>query len=316
MARKDLLKGLIAGATTSPAEPGAQPPRTARGAIGAVSQSIADLKSRALVDVPPELIDGAGLPDRMEPEAGLDDLVESIRRHGQQVPVMLRHSPAVEGRYEVVYGRRRVAALRRLGLPVRAMLRDLDDRALVMAQGQENTARRDLSFIEKARFAARMLRMGFDRAVICEALSIDKTVVSRMLAVVDAIPERALAAIGPAPAAGRDRWLALAGRARGRSAAQLVAAAQGPDSDARFAALFQALAAPRKAAPGDPLTAGGRAVGQIQRGRAKVRLDLDPGFGAWIADNIERLHRDWAQTRGGADDVETSAQEARQGPAT
>ncbi|MFN6977363.1 MAG: plasmid partitioning protein RepB, partial [Gemmobacter sp.] len=213
MARKDLLKDLIAGAGDAPAA--APAPRMTRGAIGAVSQSIADLRSRALIDVPADLIDGAGLADRMEPEAGLDELAESIRLHGQQVPVMLRHSPNYEGRYEVVYGRRRVAALRRLGLPVRAMVRDLGDRALIVAQGQENTARRDLSFIEKARFAAQMVRMGFDRQVICEALSIDKTVASRMLAVIDALPEAVLQAIGPAPGVGRDRWLALAGRARG-----------------------------------------------------------------------------------------------------
>jgi ParB family transcriptional regulator, chromosome partitioning protein len=44
-------------------------------------------------------------------------------------------------------------ALRDLGQPVRALVRDFDDAALVMAQGQENGARRDLSFIEKANFA-------------------------------------------------------------------------------------------------------------------------------------------------------------------
>lgn len=44
MARKDLLKDLIAGAGEAVAP--SSGPRMTRGAIGAVSQSIADLKSR------------------------------------------------------------------------------------------------------------------------------------------------------------------------------------------------------------------------------------------------------------------------------
>lgn len=294
MARKDLLKDLIAVAgDTANAAPA---PRMTRGAIGAVSQSIADLKSRALIDVSPDMIDGAGLPDRMEPEAELEALMASIRNHGQQVPVMLRHSPNYEGRYEVVYGRRRVAALRRLGRPVRAMVRDLDDRALIVAQGQENTARRDLSFIEKARFAAAMVQMGFDRGVICEALSIDKTVASRMLGVIEAIAEPVLLAIGPAPGVGRDRWLALAARAKDWTADDLIAAATGADSDARFSALYLALSTPRPTVPPTPLRAGTVDLGTLRRSAGRVRLDLDEEFGNWLARNIDQLHRDWKAT--------------------
>jgi ParB family chromosome partitioning protein len=278
--------------------PPAPPPRTSRGAIGAVSRSIAELRTRALVEVPADMIDDAGLPERMEAEAGIEALAESIRAYGQQVPVMLRHSPNIEGRYEVVYGRRRVAALKRLGLPVRALLRELTDRELIVAQGQENSARRDLSFIEKARFARAMERMAFERKVICDALSIDKTVLSRMLSVIEAVPDAAVRAIGPAPSAGRDRWMALAARARGRPEAELVAAAQGPDSDARFQALFAALATPR-AATVQPLTVAGAEIGRLRRGRTRATLDLAPGFADWLAENIERLHRDWQDRKPG-----------------
>ena len=56
MARKDLLKGLMSG--DPPAREDAAPlPRYARGAIGAVSRSIADLKSRSLTEVPAAAID-------------------------------------------------------------------------------------------------------------------------------------------------------------------------------------------------------------------------------------------------------------------
>ena len=134
----------------------------------------------------------------------------SIAEYGQQVPVLVRPHPKIEGRFQIVYGRRRVLALRDLGQPVKALIRDLDDHELVLAQGQENTARRDLSFIEKCNFARQMVAAGYKRQIICDALSIDKTLISRMLSVADRIPLDVVEAIGAAPSIGRDRWLALA----------------------------------------------------------------------------------------------------------
>ena len=300
MARKDLLKGLL-----DPPEEGAasaSAPRMTRGAIGAVSQSIADLKGRAMVDVPADLIDMAGIDDRLDEDAdGIAALAESIRLYGQQVPVLLRHSPNTEGRYEVVYGRRRVRALKRLGQPVRAMLRELSDRDLIVAQGQENAARRDLSFIEKARFAQQMARQGFERGVICDALHIDKTVVSRMLTVAEAVPEPLVHAIGAAPSAGRDRWLALARRIEGQNPRTLIAAAKGADSDARFAAVYEATGhppAPRRTA--EIAGAGGTRLGRLRRSRDRLAIELSGEgreFGDWLVGRIEELHAEWQQSR-------------------
>lgn len=303
MARKDLLKDLISG-TPATARP-AQSPRMTKGAIGAVSQSIADLRTRALVDVPADLIDDAGLTDRLDEDAdGIAALADSIKLYGQQVPVLLRHSANYEGRFDVVYGRRRVAALRLLGQPVKAMLRELNDRDLILAQGQENAARKDLSFIEKANFARQMVGMGFQRKVICDALHIDKTVISRMMAVAEAIPERLIHAIGAAPAAGRDRWLALSERAQGQPLDAMVASAKGDTSDDRFLAVFDALAAPRRpastrlaSAPPAPLLAtGGAALGQVRRSKGRTIFELSPNqdrFADWLAENIAQLHADW-----------------------
>lgn len=311
MARKDLLKGLMTpakpgdapdGKPDTAASPSPPPPRMKRGAIGAVSQSIADLKGRAMIDVPADMIDMAGIDDRLDSdEDGIAALAESIRAYGQQVPVLLRHSPNYEGRYEVVYGRRRVRALKRLGQPVRAMLRELSDRDLIMAQGQENAARRDLSFIEKARFAQQMVQQGFERAIICDALHIDKTVVSRMLTVADALPEKLVRAIGAAPGAGRDRWLALARRIEGLDNAALVKAAVGADSDTRFAAVFAAAGRPALPSREQPVTgADGTPLGKLRRGRDKLAIDFagdGAAFGEWLLTRIEELHADWQQHR-------------------
>lgn len=299
MARKNLLKDLM-----SPPPEGAQPtatalPRSQRGAIGAVSQSIADLKSRALVEVPTELIDIAGLDDRLDADAdGITALKASIAEYGQQVPVLLRHSPTQEGRFDIVFGRRRVQALKALGLPVKAMVRDLSDHDLVIAQGQENSARKDLSFIEKANFAAQMQQGGYARKVICDALSIDKTVISRMLSIVEALPPGLIRAIGAAPSAGRDRWLALAEMAQGRAPEVLVAAAKGPNSDARFTSVLAALTPEQPKPSARPLqTTDGRLLGHARKTKGKTVIELSGqgrAFADWLVDHIEDLHRDWS----------------------
>ena len=300
MARKDLLKNLM---TAEPRKAEATPlPRSDRGAIGAVTKSINELKNRAIIDVPADVIDNAGLSDRLDDDTdGIRALTESIREYGQQVPVLLRHSPNYEGRYDVVFGRRRVRALQALGLPVKAMLRTLSDRDLVVAQGQENTARKDLSFIEKANFARQMVSAGYERKLICDTLSIDKTVISRMLSVTDAIPEDLIRAIGAAPAAGRDRWLALADRVKDRTLSDLIQASRGADSNARFAAVLAATA--RSPAPRSQQIlrdADGAALGRARRGKAGTIIELYPAgeeFADWLVTHLDQVHQDWLRNR-------------------
>ena len=325
MARKNLLKDLIDKAGDPPAPPDdgaaedhAARPRYAGGAIGAVSQSIAHLKSRAILDLDPDKVHGAGLEDRLDGESDADHaaLVESIRAHGQQVPVLVRPHPDKADEFQIVYGRRRVLALRALGQPVKALVRDLDDRSLVIAQGQENTARKDLSFIEKAHFARQMRDQGYDRTVICAALHVDKTVVSRMLSVIDRLPDELVRVIGAAPSVGRNRWLDLAdlmestGTETQDAIAQVNLAAGGETSDRRFVALMSALEKRKPgglrpaSAPDQPLIgADGVTLGTVSRRKTGIALSLEPrqadGFDEWLVENIAEIHRSWQKRRGG-----------------
>ena len=302
MARKDLLKGLMSGENVAPSPAAVHSPRTTKGAIGAVSQSIADLRNRSVIDVPPDLIDHAGVRDRLDADAeGIAELADSIREYGQQVPVLLRHSPNVEGRYDVVYGRRRVAALRLIGQPVKAMVRELSDRDLVIAQGQENAARKDLSFIEKANFARTMRDDGFDRKIICDALKIDKTLISRMLSIADTVPQRLIQAIGAAPGIGRDRWATLAGRVGNRPLPDLLALAIGDRSDTRFEAVLAGISQKKLSppAPEKPLLTGAKGVrlGAVLRNPRATTITFDKsaadGFDEWLVEHMEEIHRDW-----------------------
>lgn len=163
MARKNLLAGLldeklpagnsaVAPQPASPTQPiqgmqsSAFGPRG--GAIGAVTRSIEQLKAHAVLDLATDVIDASLIADRLA-DTGDDHklLVASIREHGQQVPILVRPHPDHEGRYQIAYGRRRLRALKELGQTVRAIVKPLSNEQLVVAQGQENSARTDLSFI-------------------------------------------------------------------------------------------------------------------------------------------------------------------------
>ncbi len=305
MARKDLMKGLMEEPTPSPtteARVDAAKPRYSKGAIGAVSRSIEDLKKRSILDVDARMIDAAGLTDRLDAEdPELAMLVSSIETYGQQVPVLLRVNPNDPERYEVVYGRRRVAALKSLGLPVKALIRDLDDKALILAQGQENTARKDLTFIEKANFARQMRDAGYDRKVIGDALAMDKTLISRLLSVADRVPLSLIEAIGSAPNIGRDRWIALADKLDDRDAAEF---AVGDTSDARFNAVIAALTPARKAPQPAIKTTTKLSTTEVDvtRTAAKTTLSIATktaqGFDDWLVENLADIHQRWINERG------------------
>ncbi len=139
MARKDILSTNLTGIVTNPAQ--GRAPTQKRGAVGALQSSLNKLQESAVQQIDAALIEDAGVEDRLGlDEAAQQQLVESLKTYGQQVPVLLRPHPSKQGRYEIVYGRRRLKALRLLGLPVSAMVRQLDDQALCTAQGAENTS--------------------------------------------------------------------------------------------------------------------------------------------------------------------------------
>lgn len=316
MSRKAELRGLL-NVTPEAAEPAVDRIRVPSGAVRAMGLSLGRLQDEAaqaqtlrtqigsgdaVVEIDPSLVDGSFVADRLDgaDDAGLADLVQSIAASGQQVPALVRPSPDAPGRFQIAYGHRRLRAVQRLGLRLRAVVQPLDDAALVIAQGQENLGRRDLSFIERALFATRLAERGFDRATLNAALSVHTAEMTRYLAVTRAVPLPLLRAIGPAPKAGRTRWLELARAMLRPGAAATVAAAAHPDfashsTDERFARILDA-ASGRSALP---LSASwhdehGRPLVRIERNAGSVRLTLNerlsPGFGQYLIDHLDELH--------------------------
>lgn len=317
MARKGIL---TTGNATETAQPSRRPSPTApRGTVGALQSSLTRLQESAVQEIEAERIVDAGVADRLGDDPVADEaLQESLKIYGQQVPVLVRPHAGQPGQFEIVYGRRRVRALRALGLPVKAMVRHLDDQALVLAQGQENTARKDLSFIEKASFAAQLDALDYDRQTIAAALSIDLPMVSRMLRVGRAFDIGFLRHIGSAPGIGRERWLKLEEAMQRPAMADKVEAclpllADIADSDTRFEqVLAWASDAP---SPLKPRAATGRArkvvseagyeIGKIRHGDKGLVLTVPhgdaPEFARWVdaqaEDIVKDLYDRWIKSR-------------------
>jgi len=310
MARKDIFQRVMN--PVLPAEPVESPVGyVARSASRSIMQSFAELSKTSIVELQPDLVDTSFIADRLEEEGTeFRELVEAIKLRGQDTPILVRPHPDRPGRYQVVFGHRRLRAARELGRKVKAVVKALPDRDHVIAQGQENAARANLSFIERTLFANAILNQGHSGETVRDALGIDETTFSKMRSVAGNIPAEMIHAIGPAKNTGRDRWWQLsklmeqAGPRAGGDVAER-SEFQAADSDRRFSMLFDMLAAagqPRKARAERSQSWGApdKAV------RAKISDDgksftlafkaKDAArFGAFVSSNLDRLYEAFRQ---------------------
>lgn len=262
MSRRDRLKGLFddtaqelaaANFEDAAARGPAGPVRSMALTLGRMEEETkamqeALLSGERIVELDPALVEISFIRDRLaDAPLDLDDeLVQSIAENGQEVPILVRNHPTVQGRYQIAYGHRRLQAVKLLGRKVQAIIRKLDDTDVVIAQGIENSARRNLSYVERAIFALNLENGGFDRPVIMKALSTDKTELSKLLSVAKAVPAELVNVIGIAPGIGRRKWLALSQLMANNTLPKLqkLLASEsfaGLESDQRFEALFAEL---------------------------------------------------------------------------
>jgi ParB family transcriptional regulator, chromosome partitioning protein len=287
------------------------------GTMSGVKSTLRDLSSNAVKELDPSLIDDGGPRDRLViTDADVADLAESIRLHGQQVPIMVRPLSDSPGRYRIVYGRRRLQALKIIGVPAKALVRTLTDEQAILAQGQENSLRLDPSFVEKAFFVSELADSGYDATVILDALAIDKPMLSRMTKVTRTIPEAVIRFVGPAHGIGRRRWEELADLARNHEIdlEALIEKLSRPElsSDERFGLLHEAaskLVAPTSATTSPhalPITdASGTPIGEMKLSTRAVTLRFarasSGDFADWMRDNaeqeIQRLYEAWKSTK-------------------
>jgi len=320
--RLSMLDSLSAAGNPPPAPSMMNANRALRSARDAVdSHRVWDLDPWAIVD--------DRLADRLDP-ADVLDLRDSIEVNGQAVPILVRRHPSEADRYLLVYGRRRLEAIRQSDKvrKVRALVASLDDHGALQSQIAENMARRDLSFIEKALFAKGLVEQGFgNQSQVAEVLTVTKSAVSMAISVAEAVGTDLAAAIGAAHGIGRPRWEALARGldASGQSRERLIALAEEVHARASVAAVtedaapedpsvlaFEAVMkavgtppAPRerssaKRASGRALKIDGHRIGTVKRGSKGLVLELGDGeFADWVEaeaqDLINDLHARWRQ---------------------
>lgn len=306
MARRDIFGSVMAPATPV-ADNRDVSSYAVRGASRSIMQSFEELSKSSVVDLDPALVDTSFVSDRMDDDdEAFQELLAAIRERGQDSPVLVRPHPELSGRFQTVFGHRRVRVARQLERPVRAVVKKMDDEDHVIAQGQENAARANLSFIERTLFADRILKRGHSPETVKSALALDDTTYSKMRSVTSNIPEQLIVAVGAAKTIGRDRWWQLAKlMEHPRAVGQATECVTSTDfaqltSDGRFARLFDCVSAPVKSpgarskprqkawAPQDKsVQAKITDTGKVFTLALKSR-EASP-FGAYISDRLDEL---------------------------
>lgn len=305
MARKSLrdMSGIANSIVRSASSGLEKQPKMAAPVLGALQGALA-----AIREIDPNLIDDWGPVDRFEEftavndddDSGLEALKQSVQENGQQVPILVRRAKG-EGRYEVIYGRRRLRVCRDLGLKVRANVQDLDDANALLAKGLENASRRNLSFYERARFAQEILFAGHDNETVRRVLNLSKAGQSHLTKVTLAVPSKVGDMIGAAPKSGRPKWTALAelfiaSKLTEQTAIELLRAMNpSDDSDARLENLIREAA--KRGARHDEVSEVTAIDGiTVRSGRGSLSVNVkrngpNADFADWLDSNLVDLIR-------------------------
>jgi len=210
--KRDLLAKSLAQMGSKPSiasDPGPKVNESSPRSLKSMSDVLSQVSAQSAQEVDVSEISDSEIADRFDVSEGLNDLIESIRASGQQLPALLRYRRGPGPRYEVVYGRRRIAACRVLGIKVNAYVKEMDHREALVSQALENSARLERSFIEQAIFATKLEDQGFTRAEIGDVLAVDKGTLSKLIGVARDVPDVVIYKIGAAHEAGRRPWLEL-----------------------------------------------------------------------------------------------------------
>ena len=327
--RMSMLDSLAAAGAPSPApQSGAVTPMmTSNRALRSARDAV---DSHHVWELDPASIEDGRMADRLDP-ADVLDLRDAIEANGQTVPILVRRAPGEDDRYLLVYGRRRLEAIRQSDkvTKVRALVTNLDDDSALRAQISENMGRRDLSFIERALFAKDLVSSGFgNQSQVAEILTVTKSSISMAIAIADMVGPDLVRAIGAAHGIGRPRWeslgraidengldredlIGIAKEARENAETSMVVddvASTNDPSIQAFLAVEKAVTkaikpakSPSPAPPSSvPLKIGGKRGGTVKRTAKGLSIELAGGeFANWVEtqvhDMIEDLHERWKQ---------------------
>jgi ParB family chromosome partitioning protein len=121
-------------------------------------------------------------PRREFKPADLAELENSLRTNGLLQPISVRAAASGDG-YELIAGERRLRAAQRLGwTEIPAVVRAVDDRALLSLALVENLQRSDLNPIEEAEGYQRLMtEFGLTQQAVAEAVGKDRSTVANIV---------------------------------------------------------------------------------------------------------------------------------------
>lgn len=144
-------------------------------------------------EIPIELIRrNPNQPRRYFSADQIDELADSLRAKGLLQPVLVRPAPGADGEYQLVAGERRWRAAQKAGLRVLpALVRELDDIAVLEIGVIENVQRADLSALEEAEaYRALIDRFGRTQEDIAQAVGKSRSHVANTLRLLN-LPDEA-----------------------------------------------------------------------------------------------------------------------------
>lgn len=292
------------------------------GAAKTVVRSIEDMaentkrlmEGEVIVELDPRLIDVSFVADRLsDDDEEFQELLRAIKESGQTTPILVRPSSTDTQRYMVVFGHRRLKAARELAIPVKAIVKKMDDITSAIAQGQENSARSNLSFIERAYFAQNLLASGMTKDVVRSSLAIDEAMLSKMLGVVEAVPAPIIKALGACKKIGRDKWLSVRQLVLAPALLKVATELTGTteflalDEEKRFDELHEhlkrykaksAAKKPKTSASGKDWTSNDHSLNFAMNAKPKkVAIELSnveaKPFGDWLSTHLDRLYEEY-----------------------
>lgn len=199
---------MSAGLDQAPGDKGVPPTP----AVMAMKRSLKDLSEASIQEIPLDQIGDSRIHDRIDLTEELEPLMKSLEENGQETAVKVRYATPGAGKpvYEIIVGRRRVAAARALGWEsIKGLVLKITDEELLRSLISENSARKDTTFIGRSQLAYLASKSGHSDDEIAKIYSSDRTLINRMIRIYEVIGPEIISRIGDAPDIGRRRWMDL-----------------------------------------------------------------------------------------------------------
>jgi ParB family chromosome partitioning protein len=317
--RAKAINLVVEGRQQTQASTRLEAPRTGVGAISAalaidrtleaentaLKARVKDLQEARIVEMlDPQQIVPSRWANRLEQSfqtaefQALKDEISAAGRNVQAIKVR-RAGQGDDGRqrFEVVFGHRRHRACLELGLPVAAVVEDLDDAALFAEMDRENRQREDLSPWEQGVMYRRALDDGLfpSQRRLSEGLGVNLALVSRAIAMAS-LPAEVVAAFS-SPIEIQYRWTDSLAAALQRDPDGVISRARdlAKESPRRPSkAILEHLLAVEGRSTAEPVTigTGKHALRWQQAAKGSVRVDIPAGA---LTPRKLKLLQEWLQ---------------------